>query len=77
MYVIFSHSTLHFAAYDENTIYKTRQKHKTYSVISFYKALVRRAPVISAFGRTVHTHALAYIDTLSMTLIQLMFKVAP
>lgn len=43
MYVIFSHSTLHFVAYDENSTYKTRQKHKKYSVISFYKALERRA----------------------------------
>lgn len=50
---------------------------KKYSVISFHRTLVRRAQVIEAFGRTVHTHFLVYIDTYNMILSQLMFKVAP
>lgn len=54
-----------------------RQKYKKYSVTSFHKALVRRAQVIKAFGKTAHTHSLVYIDAYSMILSQLMFKFAP
>lgn len=61
MYVIFNHSTLHFAVCDENSTYKTRQKHKKYSVISFYKALERGARL---------SQRLAGLCTLTLWLIQ-------
>lgn len=43
-------------------ILKDVREIKKYSVILFHKALVRRAQIVKAVGRTMHTHTLVYID---------------
>lgn len=45
-----------------NAHFKRCERNKKYSVILFHKALVRRAQIVKAVGRTMHTHTLVYID---------------